>query len=47
MLRTLDYVEAYSLTELRIAALIWMALVAIGPGADLLAAAARQERAPG
>jgi hypothetical protein len=30
MLRTLDYVEAYSLTELRIAALIWMALVAIG-----------------
>jgi hypothetical protein len=30
MLRTLDYVEAYSLTRLRIAALIWMALVAIG-----------------
>ncbi|MEA3003951.1 MAG: hypothetical protein QOH81_2739 [Sphingomonadales bacterium] len=30
ILRTLDYVEAYSLTRLRIAALIWMALVAIG-----------------
>ena len=30
MLRTLDYVQAYSLTELRIAALIWMALVALG-----------------
>jgi MFS family permease len=30
MLRTLDYVEAYSLTRLRIAALVWMALVAIG-----------------
>jgi hypothetical protein len=30
MLRTLDYVLAYSLTELRIAALIWMGLVAIG-----------------
>jgi hypothetical protein len=30
VLRTLDYVEAYSLTRLRIAALIWMALVAIG-----------------
>ena len=30
MLRTLDYIEAYSLTRLRIAALIWMALVAIG-----------------
>ena len=30
MLRTLDYVEAYSLTRLRIAALLWMALVAIG-----------------
>jgi len=29
-LRTLDYVEAYSLTRLRIAALIWMALVAVG-----------------
>ena len=28
--RTFDYVEAYSLTELRIAALIWMGLVAIG-----------------
>jgi len=30
MLRTLDYIEAYSLTRLRIAALLWMALVAIG-----------------
>ncbi|MEA3013369.1 MAG: hypothetical protein QOD42_1914 [Sphingomonadales bacterium] len=30
MLRTFDYIEAYSLTELRIAALIWMGLVAIG-----------------
>ena len=30
MLRTMDYVEAYSLTILRIAALIWMALVALG-----------------
>jgi hypothetical protein len=30
MLRTLDYVDAYSLTRLRIAALIWMALVAVG-----------------
>jgi hypothetical protein len=30
MLRTLDYVEAYSLTRLRIAALAWMVLVAIG-----------------
>jgi hypothetical protein len=30
MLRTMDYVEAYSLTVLRIAALIWMALVALG-----------------
>ncbi|HEX8573111.1 MAG TPA: DUF4173 domain-containing protein [Allosphingosinicella sp.] len=30
MLRTADYVEAYSLTRLRIAALIWMAMVAIG-----------------
>ena len=30
MLRTLDYVTAYSLTVLRIAALIWMALVALG-----------------
>lgn len=29
-LRTVDYVEAYSLTVLRIAALLWMALVAIG-----------------
>jgi len=31
-LRTLDYVEAYSLTRLRIAALAWMALVAFGLG---------------
>lgn len=30
MLRTMDYVEAYSLTRLRIAALAWMALVAFG-----------------
>ena len=30
MLRTMDYVQAYSLTELRIAALIWMGLVALG-----------------
>jgi hypothetical protein len=30
MLRTFDYVEAYSLTRLRIAALIWMGLVAVG-----------------
>jgi len=29
-LRTLDYIEAYSLTRLRIAALAWMALVALG-----------------
>lgn len=30
MLRTADYIEAYSLTRLRIAALVWMVLVAIG-----------------
>ncbi|WP_342248686.1 DUF4153 domain-containing protein [Sphingomonas sp. OTU376] len=30
ILRTLDYVEAYSLTAFRIAALAWMGLVAIG-----------------
>jgi len=30
MLRTVDYIQAYSLTELRIAALIWMGLVALG-----------------
>lgn len=30
ILRTIDYVDAYSLTRLRIAALAWMALVAIG-----------------
>jgi hypothetical protein len=30
VLRTLDYVNAYSLTRLRIAALIWMGLVAVG-----------------
>lgn len=29
-LRTMDYVEVYSLTRLRIAALLWMALVATG-----------------
>jgi hypothetical protein len=30
MYRTFDYVESYSLTVLRIAALIWMGLVAVG-----------------
>jgi hypothetical protein len=30
MLRTADYIEAFSLTRLRIAALVWMALVAVG-----------------
>ncbi len=30
MLRTMDYVEAYSMTVLRISALLWMALVALG-----------------
>jgi Domain of unknown function (DUF4173) len=30
VLRTLDYIDAYSLTSLRIAALLWMGLVAIG-----------------
>jgi hypothetical protein len=30
MLRLIDYIAAYSLTELRIAALAWMALVAVG-----------------
>jgi hypothetical protein len=30
MLRTIDYIDAYSLTRLRIAALIWMALVGFG-----------------
>ncbi len=30
MLRTLNYVQAYSLTAFRIAALIWMALVGVG-----------------
>jgi hypothetical protein len=30
MLRTLDYIDAYSLTRLRIAALVWMGLVAVG-----------------
>jgi len=29
-LRTIDYIEAYSLTRTRIAALLWMALVAVG-----------------
>lgn len=29
-LRTMDYVDAYSLTELRISALLWMGLVALG-----------------
>lgn len=32
VLRLLDYIEAFSLTELRIAALIWMGLVACGLG---------------
>jgi hypothetical protein len=30
ILRTLDYVQAYSLTRLRVAALLWMGLVAVG-----------------
>jgi hypothetical protein len=30
VLRTADYIEAYSLTRMRIAALIWMGLVALG-----------------
>jgi hypothetical protein len=30
ILRTVDYVEAYSLTVLRLSALLWMALVAVG-----------------
>ncbi|MEZ0243352.1 MAG: DUF4153 domain-containing protein, partial [Sphingomonas sp.] len=30
ILRTLDYIEAYSLTSLRISALIWMGLVGLG-----------------
>jgi hypothetical protein len=30
ILRTLTYIEAYSLTRMRIAALLWMALVALG-----------------
>jgi hypothetical protein len=30
VLRTLDYVEAYGLTQLRLSALAWMALVAVG-----------------
>ena len=30
ILRTVDYVQAYSLTRLRIAALVWMALVGLG-----------------
>ncbi|MET0272772.1 MAG: DUF4173 domain-containing protein [Phenylobacterium sp.] len=29
-LRTIDYIDAYSLTRMRIAALLWMALVALG-----------------
>lgn len=32
MLRLYDYIDAYSLTRLRIAALAWMALVAVGLG---------------
>ena len=30
MLRTVDYIDAYSLTELRLYALVWMALVGVG-----------------
>jgi hypothetical protein len=30
MLRTIDYIEVYQLTELRIQALVWMTLVALG-----------------
>jgi hypothetical protein len=30
MLRTFDYIEVFSLTRMRIAALVWMALVAVG-----------------
>ena len=30
MLRTFDYIDAYSLTRFRIAALVWMGLVAVG-----------------
>lgn len=30
LLRTADYIEAYALTRFRIAAMIWMALVAVG-----------------
>lgn len=32
MRRTIDYIESYSLTELRLLALVWMALVALGLG---------------
>jgi hypothetical protein len=32
MLRLYDYIDAYSLTRLRIAALVWMGLVAVGLG---------------
>lgn len=32
MRRTADYIESYSLTELRLLALVWMALVALGLG---------------
>ncbi|HKX65232.1 MAG TPA: DUF4173 domain-containing protein [Rhizomicrobium sp.] len=30
IIRTIDYIDAYMLTQLRIAALLWMALVAVG-----------------
>lgn len=30
ILRTLDYIDAYSATRLRVAALVWMVLVAVG-----------------
>jgi hypothetical protein len=32
MVRTWDYIDAYSLTQMRIAALVWMALVGVGLG---------------
>lgn len=43
-LRTLDYVDAYSLTRLRLAALLWMALVATGLVLIRWRDAAREER---
>lgn len=43
MLRTIDYIDVYSLTRLRIAALLWMGLIAVGL-ALILADAAGEER---